>query len=113
MEKIYADGSRSEFREGGGASHDGGLAIARFQLLHAKAALEIYLKSDGRMQLTHDGHRLAIINVIEPLSGKTFHSVTKRGLRVSKAQCREALEMCYELIHAVETGAVVWEESNE
>jgi hypothetical protein len=110
MEVIYADGSRSEFREGGGASHDGGLAIARLQLLTAKTALEVYLKYDGRMQLTRDGHRLAVINVIEPMSGQKFSSRTGR---VTKKSCREALEACYAMLHAIETGAVVWEESDE
>jgi hypothetical protein len=108
MEVIYADGSRSEFTEGGGSLHEGDLAIARIQLLHAKAALEIYLKSDGRMQWTRDGHRLAVINVIEPMSGQKFSSRTSK---VTKKSCREALEACYAMLHAIETGAVIWKES--
>lgn len=103
-EALYEDGSRSEFREHGGASHEGDLAIARLQLITAKHALEVYLKFDGAMQLTANGHRLAVINVIEPLSGKQF---TTASGKVTKKSCREALEECKFLIAAIEENAVV------
>ena len=106
-EVIYADSSTSTFHGEGGSSHEGEFAIARLQLLSAKSALEIYLKFDGRMQLTANGHRLAVINVIEPLSGKTFS--TPSG-KVTKKSCREALECCGELLWAIEHGAVTWAE---
>lgn len=105
-EVIYADGSRSEFREGGGATHDGGTAIDRLRLISARSALQIYLKYGGRMQLTRDGHRLAVINVIEPLSGKRF---TTASGKVTMKSCREALAECERMIADLETAAVVWE----
>ena len=100
-EVIYADSSTSTFHGEGGSSHEGEFAIARLQLLSAKSALEIYLKFDGRMQLTANGHRLAVIN------GKKFS--TPSG-KVTKKSCREALECCGELLWAIEHGAVTWEE---
>lgn len=106
-EVIYADSSTSTFYGNGGASHEGDLAIARLQLITAKHALEIYLKYDGKFQLTRDGHRLAVVNVIEPMSGETF--TTPSG-KVTKKSCREALEWCKDMIYAIEHGAVVLEE---
>lgn len=106
-EVIYTDSSTSTFYENGGSSHDGDLAIARLRLITAKQALEIYLKHDGKMQLTRDGHRLAIVNMIEPMSGETF--TTPSG-KVTKKSCREALEWCKDMIWAIEHGAVVFEE---
>ena len=105
---LYHDGSRSQFREHGGATHDGPVAIARLQLITAKAALQTYLKFDGQFQLTANGHRLAVINVIEPLSGKKF---TTASGKVTKKSCREALAECEFLIAAIEDGAVVYEEA--
>lgn len=101
-EVIYADGSRSEFTEGGGAMHAGELAIIRIQLITAASALKIYLKTEGKMQLAANGAALAIRNVIEPLTGKKY----KRSMNGK----REALEDCLFLIWAIENGAVVWEE---
>lgn len=106
-EVIYSDTSTSTFHGDGGSSHEGALAIARLQLITAKQALEIYLKYDGKMQLTRDGHRLAIINVIEPMSGQRF--TTPSG-KVTKKSCREALEWCRDMIWAIEHGAVIFEE---
>ncbi len=106
-EVIYSDTSTSTFHAGGGSSHVGDLAIARLQLITAKQALEIYIQSDGRFQLTRDGHRLAVINVIEPMSGQKF--TTPSG-KVTMKSCREALEWCREMLRAIETGAVVLEE---
>lgn len=106
-EVIYSDTSTSAFHGDGGSSHEGALAIARLQLITAKHALEIYLKYDGKMQLTRDGHRAAVINVIEPMSGQRF--TTPSG-KVTMKSCREALEWCREMIWAIENGAVVFEE---
>lgn len=105
-EVIYSDGSRSEFRDGGGATHDGVTAIDRLRLISARSALQIYLKYDGRMQLTANGHRMAVINVIEPLSGKRFS--TPSG-KVTMKSVREALAECERLIAQIEHDAVVWE----
>lgn len=101
-EVIYQDGSRSEWREGGGSSHDGDLAIMRLRLLTARSALEVYLRTNGQMQLTRNGAQLAIKNVIEPMTGVTY----KRSMNGK----REALADCEALIHAIETNAVVWKE---
>ena len=106
-EVVYEDGSISQFHGEGGSSHEGMLAIARLQLMTAAKALEVYLKHDGAMQLTRDGHRLAVLNVVEPMSGKQFS--TKTG-RVTKKSCREALEECYAMLLAIEHGAVVYED---
>lgn len=106
-EVIYSDTSTSTFHAGGGSSHVGDLAIARLRLITAKQALEIYLKYDGKMQLTRDGHRNAVINVIEAMSGQRF--TTPSG-KVTMKSCREALECCREMIWAIENGAVVFEE---
>lgn len=106
QEVIYEDGSMSTFTGGGGATH-AGLGIVRLRLIVARQALEIYLKYDGNWQLTRDGHRLAVLNVIEPLSGKRFASPSGR---VTKRACREALAECKALIAGIEAGAVVWVE---
>jgi len=98
-EVLYADGSMAEFRDGG-ALHSGPLAITRLRLLTAKSALEIYIKHDGKFQLTRNGAQLAIRNVIEPLTGLTY----KRSMNGKKA----ALEDCIYLIWAIENDAVVY-----
>ena len=104
MEVLYADGSRSEFSAGGGSFHEGDLAILRIQLLTAKSALSIYIKYEGRMQLTHNGAQMAIKNVIEPLTGKTY----KRSMNGK----REALADCEALLAEIEGTAVVLEDSD-
>lgn len=106
-EVIYADSSTSTFHAGGGSSHEGDLAIARLQLITAKHALEMYIKYNGEFQLTRDGHRAAVINVIEPMSGQKF---TTRSGKVTMKSCREALECCKQMLWAIEHGAVVFEE---
>lgn len=103
-EVIYADGSRSEFTEGGGAMHDGELAITRLRLITAASALKVYIRTEGKMQLTANGAALAIRNVIEPLTGKKY----KRSMNGKQ----EALDDCLFLIWAIENGAVVWEEQS-
>lgn len=104
MEVLYADGSRSEFSTGGGSFHEGDLAILRIQLLTAKSALSLYIRSEGRMQLTRNGATLAIKNVIEPLTGKTY----KRSMN-GKA---EALADCEDMLAQIEGTAVVLEDSD-
>lgn len=101
MEVLYADGSRSEFTEGGGSFHEGDLAILRIQLLTAQSALSLYIRSEGRMQITRNGATLAIQNVIEPLTGKRY----KRSMNGK----REALADCEALLAEIEGTAVVLE----
>jgi len=97
-EVIYQDGSLSTFA-GGGSFHDGPLAIERLRLITAKHALSTYLRTNGAMQLTANGAQLAIKNVIEPITGKTY----KR----SRNGKEEALADCEMWIDAIEREAVV------
>ena len=103
MEVIYKDGSMSEFDERG-SFHNGGLAIERMRLLTAKSALDIYIKYQGKMELTRNGARNAIRNVIEPLTGKTY----KRSMKGKQ----EALDDCIYLLAVLEHEAVVYEEED-
>jgi hypothetical protein len=103
-EVIYTDGSRSEFHEGGGSSHEGYGAIERLRLLTAISALRTYIKFDGQMQLTRNGAQNAVKNVIEPLTGKSY----KRSMNGK----REALADAEYLLAAIEGAAVVWEEES-
>ena len=103
MEVIYKDGSMSEFDERG-SFHNGGLAIERMRLITAKSALDIYIKYQGKMELTRNGARNAIQNVIEPLTGKTY----KRSMKGKQ----EALDDCIELLAKLEHEAVVYEEED-
>lgn len=100
-EVVYSDGSRSEF-SANHTLHEGDMAIIRLRLLTAKSALEVYIKFEGRMQLTRNGAQLSIKNVLEPLTGKTY----KRSMKGKQ----EALEDCINLIWDIEHDAVVWQE---
>jgi hypothetical protein len=100
-EVIYTDGSRSEFHEGGGSSHEGYGAIERLRLLTAISALRTYIKYDGQMQLTRNGAQNSVKNVIEPLTGKSY----KRSMNGK----REALADAEYLLAAIEGAAVVWD----
>lgn len=102
QEVIYSDTSTSTFQSGGGSFHDGPLAMERLRLISAKSALSIYIKHNGKMQLTRNGAQLAIVNVIEPLTGKKY----KRSMNGKK----EALADCEALIQGIEEGAVVYED---
>lgn len=104
-EVIYTDGSRSEFHEGGGSSHEGYGAIERIRLLSAISALKVYIKWNGDMQLTRNGAQNAIKHVIEPLTGKTY----KRSMNGKK----EALADAKSLLAYIEGTAVVWEGDDE
>lgn len=104
-EVMYTDGSVSTFHEGGGATHDGYLAIERLRLITAKSALNIYLKSGGSMQLTANGAQLAIKNVIEPLTGKTY----KRSMNGK----RDALADCVALLASLEDNAIVLDSTHD
>jgi hypothetical protein len=97
-EVIYQDGSMSSFTEGGGSSHNGDLAIERLRLIAAKSALTIYIKYEGKMQLTRNGAQNAIANVIEPLTGKKY----KRSMNGKQ----EALDDCIELLDFLERNTV-------
>lgn len=105
MDVIYADGSVSTFHDGGGSFHEGS-GITRLRLLSARSALATYIKWEGQMQLTRNGHRMAVINVIEPLSGKTFS--TPSG-KVTMKSCRLALVECERLLAELEGNAVILE----
>lgn len=107
---MFPDGStygNGLIAPGPGHRHEDGPSIAmqRVRLITARQALEVYLKWDGRMQLTRDGHRMAVINVIEPLSGKTFTTPTGK---VTKAGCRAALAECYALLEQIDNDAIVY-----
>lgn len=103
---LFPDGSVATFNDGGGSFHDGGMAMDRLRLITARSALQTYIKWEGRMQLTRDGHRAAVLNVIEPLSGKQFS--TRTG-KVTMKSCREALAECEAMLAAIEASAVVLE----
>ena len=101
-EVIYTDGSRSQFHEGGGSSHEGYGAIERLRLLNAIACLRVYIKWNGEMQMTRNGAQNSIKHVIEPLTGKTY----KRSMNGKK----EALADAEYLLASIENAAVVWNE---
>ena len=105
-EVIYEDGSISTFHEGGSAFHDGRLAIDRLRLITAIQALRINLKGEG-WELTRNGSKLAVVNVIEPMSGMDFHTPT--GRLTSKGR-RKALKVAEQMLAAIESGAVIYEE---
>lgn len=99
LEALFPDGSLAQFFAGGGSVHDGALAIERLRLITAKSALSIYIKYEGKMQLTRNGAQLAIVNVIEPLTGKRY----KRSMNGK----REALADCVAILAALEDSAVI------
>lgn len=101
-EVIYPDGSMSTFDENGGAFHEGGLAIDRLRLLTAISALRIYIKTDGAMQLTRNGAHLAVVNVIQPITGRKY----KRSM-LGKI---DALADAEYLLSTLEESAVVYGE---
>ena len=100
-EAMYQDGSISTFTEGGGF-HSGDLAMQRLRLITAKSALQIYIKYKGQMELTRNGARNSIENVIQPLTGKIY----KRSLKGKQ----EALDDCIELLAQIENNAVIYTE---
>lgn len=103
QEVIYSDTSTSTFHGDGGSFHEGPLAMERLRLITARSALNFYIKYNGKMQLTRNGAQLAIKNVIEPLTGKTY----KRSMKGKQ----EALADCEALLWAIENDAVVYEEN--
>lgn len=105
-EVIYSDGSRSEFTEGGGAFHDGGLAIHRLRLLTARQALRINLERGG-WELTRNGSYMAVMAVIAPLTGKDYLSPAGRLTKKGKAA---ALADCEAMLADLEASAVVYRE---
>lgn len=102
QEVIYSDTSTSTFHGDGGSFHEGPLAMERLRLIAARSALSMYIKYNGKMQLTRNGAQLAIKNVIEPLTGKTY----KRSMKGKQ----EALDDCEYLLWAIENNAVIYEE---
>ena len=101
-EVIYQDGSMSEFHDGGGSSHQGDLAIERLRLIAAKGALNVYINTQGKMQLTRNGAQNAVQFVIEPLTGKTY----KRSMKGKQ----EALNDCIGLLQYLENNTVRYTE---
>ena len=100
-EIIYEDGSISSFPTDGGGFHAGDTAMLRIRLITASSALEIYLRTKGRMELTKGGANAAIKNVIEPMTGKTY----KRSMN-GKA---EALADALIALQRIEDAAVVYQ----
>jgi hypothetical protein len=97
-EVLYPDGSLSTY-EGGGSFHEGVWAIERFRLIAATQALRVYIGTQGRMQVTANGAHLAIVNVIEPLTGKRY----KRSMKGKQ----EALEDALSALAQIDAAAVV------
>lgn len=98
-EAIYSDGSYAQ-----PGLRAGGLAVRSLSLFSAIQALEVYIKWEGRMQLTRDGHRKAIINVIEPMTGQKFTTPTGK---VTMAGCRKALVAAKALLEQIEADRVI------
>jgi hypothetical protein len=106
-EALFPDGSTY-----GNGLITGGLAMHRARLITARMALEVWLRqaAEGkpaaqRWQLTRNGHRLAILNVIEPLAGRQIASPTGR---CSDKACRDALKVCNELLAAIDDEAIIY-----
>ena len=108
-EVIYTDGSMSSFRDDGGSFHDGAVAIHRLRLLAAINALEVNLAGKG-WEVTRNGSKAAVVNVIEPLSGIDFHSPSGRLTAKGK---RAALQVARDMLAAIEHHAVVVEVEDE
>lgn len=106
-EAIYSDGSYAQ-----PGLRAGGLAVRSLALFAACQALDIWVRqadegkpADRRMQLTRNGHRLAVLNVIEPMTGQTFSSPTGR---VSDANARKALAAGKALLAQIEAERVIY-----
>jgi hypothetical protein len=102
-EVMYSDGSISQFYEDGYQTHDGNMALDRLRLITAIHALRTRI--DLGMEITAHGSKLAVINVIEPLSGQSFH--TASGRLTAKGR-RQALICAEGLLEALESGAVIY-----
>jgi hypothetical protein len=105
-EALYSDGSYAQ-----PGVRAGGLAVRSLSLFAACQALEVWLKqadegkpAKERWQLTRDGHRLAVLNVIEPMTGKQFASPTGR---CGDAACRKALAAGRELLAQIDADRVI------
>jgi hypothetical protein len=109
-EALFPDGSTY-----GNGLIAGPTAMNRVRLITARQTLRMWLRqaaegkpASHRMQMTRNGHRLAVINVIEPLSGKTFASASGR---CTDRACREALAECERLLAEIDATAIVYEGS--
>jgi|AntAceMinimDraft_13_1070369.scaffolds.fasta_scaffold07263_3 biotin synthase-related radical SAM superfamily protein len=60
------------------------------RLFVSKQAIEMYLNTDGRMELTRNGSKMALIN-IAAVTGKTYKRSMK-GKREALADCIELLD---------------------
>jgi hypothetical protein len=98
-EAVYPDGSYAQ-----PGVRAGGMAVNSFALFVAIQALQTYIKWDGKMQTTRNGHRNAVINVIEPMTGEKFSTATGK---VTMASCRKALDAAVELLAKIEASRVI------
>jgi hypothetical protein len=80
------------------------MAVNSLALFVACQALEVYLRHNGQMQYTANGHRKAVINVIEPMTGEKF--TTPSG-KVTKAGCRKALAAGRKLLDEIDASRVI------
>jgi hypothetical protein len=100
-EVLFSDGTVAEFEDGVLRGAYGGLAIERLRLKMAASAIQIWLRTDGRMELTRGGCQKAIKNVVEPHTGITY----KR----SRAGKEAALADCVAILAAIESSVVIYE----
>lgn len=105
-EAVYSDGSYAQ-----PGIRVGGLAVNSLVLFSACQALDLWVRqadknipANRRMQMTRNGHRLAVLNVIEPMTGQTFSSPTGR---VSDAAARKALAAGRALLAQIEAERVI------
>lgn len=101
-EVLYEDGSRSEFHDGGGSTHDGRLAVARFALIAAKHALILNLNTG--MEPSAGYLKYVAIPNITAMTGVNY--LTGSG-RLTASGKRRALADCEAVIDAINTNAVV------
>lgn len=99
FEAIYPDGSYAQ-----PGLRAGGMAVNSLSLFVACQALEVYLRHNGQFQTTANGHRKAVINVIEPMTGEKF--TTPSG-KVTKASCRKALAAGRKLLDEIDASRVI------
>jgi hypothetical protein len=106
-EAIYPDGSIAQ-----PGVRAGGMAVNSLALFIAIQALEVWLKeadrgkpAKERWQTTRNGHRKAILNIIEPMTGRQFASAS--GRCTDKA-CREALAAAKQLLADIEASRVIY-----
>jgi hypothetical protein len=98
-EVLFSDGSTATFHDGGASMHTGFAAISRIRLLTAIQCLRVYIRSEGKMQMTANGAHKAIVNVISPMTGIVYPR-SMNGKKAALADAEAALA-------ALEASAVV------